>query len=126
MKTDNITPTNNLIKAAAAYVGEQIGLKQRPANKMKEPWWKRRIEGDIRTIRKDLNVLVRFMRNDVTRKTGKYSSLERKYNLKAKGVREVIEELKQRLKVKSAKIRRYENRINQYRQNRMGKSQVKE
>ena len=59
------------------------------------------------------------MRNNVTRKTGKYSSLERKNSMKAKGIRVVIEELKQRLKAKSARIRRYQNRINQYRQSRM-------
>lgn len=53
-----------------------------------------------------MNVLVRFMRNNVTRKTSKYSRLERKKNVKAKGIRVVIEELKQQLKAKSAKIRR--------------------
>lgn len=46
-------------------------------------------------------------------KTNKYDSLERKYRLKTKGIKTVIEELKQRLKAKSAKIRRYENRIKQ-------------
>lgn len=69
-----------------------------------------------------MNVLVRFMRNDVTRKTftRKYSSsVERMNSIKAKGIRVVIEKIEQRLKGKSEKIRRYETTINQYRQNHM-------
>ena len=47
------------------------------------------------------------------KKKNKYDSLERKYRIKTKWIKTVIEELKQRLKVKSAKIRRCENRIKQ-------------
>ena len=36
-----------------------------------------------------------------------------------KGVKTVIEEFKQRMVAKSAKLKRYENRIEQFRQNRM-------
>ena len=70
-------------------------------------------------MRKDLSVLVRFMRNDVARKTSKYSSsLERKNSIKARWINVAIEELQQKLMAKSAKIRRYEK--NQYQlQNRM-------
>ena len=42
-----------------------------------------------------------------------------KYNIKKKGIRTVIEELKQRLHTKTAKLRRYEKRVNQYKINRM-------
>ena len=39
--------------------------------------------------------------------------------MKKKGVKVVVEELKQRIPLKAAKIDRYERRINQFRINRM-------
>ena len=52
-------------------------------------------------------------------------SLEERYNLKKKGMTVVVEELKQRVLAKSKTIRRYESRIEQYRQNRMFHSNQK-
>ena len=49
----------------------------------------------------------------------KYTKLERKYNIKHKGEKVVIEELKQRLLAKSAKLKRYEQRIHRYKVNRL-------
>ena len=45
--------------------------------------------------------------------------LETKYKLQAKGLHIVKEELKQRLVAKAEKIKRYSDRIEQYRQNRL-------
>ena len=45
--------------------------------------------------------------------------MERKYNLKTKGLTVVIEELKQRIIAKKAKVKRYGRRIKQCRQNRL-------
>ena len=45
--------------------------------------------------------------------------LQKNYWLKQKGYKRVIEELKQRIKAKAAKIKRYKNRIEQFRQNRL-------
>ena len=42
-----------------------------------------------------------------------------KYKVKRKGLKTVIEELKQRMLAKSAKVKRYEQRIEQFRQNRI-------
>ena len=49
----------------------------------------------------------------------KYLKLSKKYENDEKGLLLVIEELKQRLQTKAAKFKRYEQRINQYRQNRL-------
>ena len=43
----------------------------------------------------------------------------RKYNIRQKGEKVVIEELKQRLQAKSAKLKRYEQRIHRYQVNRL-------
>ena len=46
-------------------------------------------------------------------------SIYEKYRVKRKGLKTVIEELKQRMLAKSAKVKRYEQRIEQFRQNRI-------
>ena len=45
--------------------------------------------------------------------------LERKYKVNEKGITTVIEELKQRVTAKAAKITRYENRTKQFGHNRL-------
>ena len=49
----------------------------------------------------------------------KLQKLEEKYRVKNKGIKTVIEELKQRMIAKSEKIKRFDQRINQFRINRM-------
>ena len=48
-----------------------------------------------------------------------------KYKIRIKGITMVIEELKQREQAKIAKVKRYKQRIKQYRQNRMFQSDQK-
>ena len=88
------------------------------SNNNDNDWWKGRIERDIKTLRRDINILER-KRKDQLKAMGKYVELDRKYNIKKKGLTTVIEELKQRMMAKSVKIKRYQQRISQYRQNRI-------
>lgn len=118
IQTNTITQTNNLIKAASVFVARELGLKKGIKKKMNEPWWKRRIEADIKRIRHDVNILEREKKGHLKRRA-KFEVLEEKYNIKRKGLSVVIEELKQRQLAKLAKINRYEQRIKQYRQNRL-------
>ena len=53
------------------------------------------------------------------KKKQKMKELYEKYRVKRKGLKTVIEELKQRMLAKSAKVKRYEQRIEQFRQNRI-------
>ena len=46
------------------------------------------------------------------------SELNERYRVKRKGMKTMTEELKQKILAKSAKVRRYEQRIEQFRQNR--------
>ena len=48
IETKNITQSNNSIKAAGVWVAHQLGLKKYEGGKKKDPWWKRRIEEDIK------------------------------------------------------------------------------
>ena len=114
IRTKNITDTNILIKAVIKIGLKACGSKNK---KESEPWWKRG-KKSINKVRKHINILEGHQRGEIWRKE-KYEELERKYNIKKKGIKTVIEELKQRLHAKTAKLKRYEERINQYKINRM-------
>ena len=116
--TRTITEMSNLINAASIYVAKELGLKQTTQKQSKMPWWQRRIEGDIKRIRKDINRLERVKRGEL-RKRGKMEQLEKKYYIKRK------EELKQRILAKAAKIKRYQQRLTQYKQNILFKQDQK-
>ena len=67
-KNKNITETNDLIKAASVWVAEQIGLKKRNYREKNEPRWKRRIEGDIKKLRQDVNLFTRDLKGELESK----------------------------------------------------------
>ena len=121
-KTKNITQTNNLIEAAGIWVADQLGLKKYEGRKKKDPWWKRHIEEDIKQLKKNINILKRVKKGQIGEyKEGKGKLVEEKYGVKRKGLTTVIEELKERILAKAAKLSRYEQRIQQYRINRLFK-----
>ena len=109
-----------MIKAVIVYAEKKIDLKACGSKNKKEwePWWKRGIKKSINKVRQHINILERHQRGEIMRKE-KNEELGRKYNIKRKGIRTVIEELKQRLHAKTAKLKRYEERVNQYKMNRM-------
>ena len=105
IETKNITQTNNLIKAAGVWVADQLGLKKYEGEKKKDPQWKRCIEEDIKQLRKDINIIERVKKGQIgVRKEGKVKLVEEKYRVKRKGLTTVIEELKQRILSKAAKL----------------------
>ena len=58
-------------------------------------------------------------------KKGKHLEIERKYKVKHKGINCVVEELKQRLQAKVFKLKRYEQRIDQFGINRLFQQEQK-
>ena len=71
-----------------------------------------------------INILERMKRGEI-RMEDKYRRLEEKYKIRTKGLTTVIGELKQRVLAKIAKVKRYEQRVKQYRQNRLFQSDKK-
>ena len=118
--SDNVTETNRLTRACVIFVGKKVGLKpnQRRANAVKVPWWKRRIKQSVQELQKHINILERKKRGEIKKKE-KYRETEHKYGVKKKGLNVVLEELKQRIQTKATKIKRYDQRIEQYRINKM-------
>ena len=121
IQTKNITQTNELALTAAWWVAKEVGLKEgKKEGSKKEPWWKRRIEKDIDCLRRDVNRLERQKQGKMGQKgKRKARELEKKYRVKQKGIEGVLEELKQRVNAKKIKVKRYEHRISQFRQNRL-------
>ena len=120
VKMKNITETNKLLNAASVWVADQMGLKRFEINRKKEPWWKWRIEHDIKSLKHDIHLLHRESKGELGNKTQwKLKHLEEKYRVRRKGINTVIEELKQKILAMSAKEKRYEQRITQFRQNRI-------
>ena len=121
---NDVTETNDLINAVAVYVSHRLGLKQRKDKVSQEPYWKRRIQRDINELRRTVGKLHRYAKGQI-KNMKKLEQIFKKHHVKKKGVKVVMEELKQRITAKAAKINRYEKRINQFRINRMFSSNQK-
>ena len=102
-------------------MGCKISWSEETQNRRKkDPCWKRRIESDITNLRRDVNRLERGRRGETGGKRNrKIKELNAKYRVKKKGINLVIEELKQKLIAKKLKVKRYQQRISQYRQNQL-------
>ena len=90
---------------------------QRRGKAMKEPLWKRKIQQSTKELPKHINILQRKKRAKIKKKE-QYKVIEDKYRVKKKGLNVVLEGLKQRLQAKATKIKRYDQRIEQYRINK--------
>ena len=53
IEVENITELNGLVYAGAVVVTEMLGVKNRKSTGM-EPWWKRRMEAQVKQLNKDL------------------------------------------------------------------------
>ena len=84
----------------------------------KEPMWKRRLQNNIKELRKDLSQQEASKDKDIS-DFREWDRLERKYSIRVKRLNVVIEQLKQRITAIAAKVRRYQGRVNSYRQNRL-------
>ena len=115
LESKSITETKNLIKAVSVWVAGWKGLRKTEHRKKNELRWKCRIEGDIKRLKQEVNFLERkSIRQLVLNQKRKLRELNERYRVKRKGLKTVIEELKQRMLAKSAKVRRYVQRIEQF------------
>ena len=118
IEVGNITKLNDLVYAGAVVVIEMLGLKNRKDTGM-EPWWKRRMEAQVKQLNKDLGHINTLIER---KNMGWKEGLERRYKLKRRGSPVTREEINDRIKAKNNKIKRYQSKINQYQQNRTFKN----
>ena len=64
IETDDVTQTSKLTMTAVLWVAKEVGVKRGKIGEKKEPWWKRTIESDITSLRKDINRLERERREE--------------------------------------------------------------
>ena len=117
-KTHSITKTNELFYAEAFVVTNRLGVKNDKVAGKKEPMWKRRLQNKIKELRKDLSQLEALQDKDISN-FRHWERLERKYSIRVRRLNVVIEELKQRITAIAGKVRRYQGRVDSYRQNRL-------
>ena len=88
----NLTKLNNTMYAAAAYVSELVGANKIPKTKM-EPWWMRRLQGSLKELGRDSDFVNNLLEKRNIKKKNK-DMLERKYNIRRKTLKNVMEEMK--------------------------------
>nr|XP_054749778.1 uncharacterized protein LOC129255450 [Lytechinus pictus] len=116
ISSDSIEDTNDLVYAGAVLVTERLGVrKQENTRKHCLPPWKRGLDSRIKGWRTDLSRLTEINLGNAEINNFKY--LEEKYSIRRKGMKTVAEELKQRITSTTAKVKRYTDRVSQYRQN---------
>ena len=79
--------------------------------------WKTRLQNKIKVLRKNLSQL-EASKDKVISNFRNRERLERKYIIRVKRLNVFIGELKQRITAIAAKVRRFQGRVDSYRQNR--------
>ena len=83
--TSKTAQTNDLIRAASVWVAEELGLKRIAWREKNQPKWKRRIQGDVKRLRQDFNLLERERKGELgKRRNRKLKYLEENIELRAK------------------------------------------
>ena len=119
VSTTKLTEINDLVFAGVVIVAEKSGVKSSQSqHKDNKPWWKRRLEGQINELRKHLSRIEQMDRGAM-KDSDMRNRLMKKYQVKGKGMSVVKEEIKQRVKAKAAKVKRYDGRVRQFHQNRL-------
>ena len=117
-KTHSITKTNKLFYAGAVVVTNTLRVKIDKVAGRKEPIWNGRLQNKIKELRKDLSLLEALKDKDISN-FRHWEILETKHSIRVKRLNAVIEKLKQRITAIAAKVRRYQGRVDSYRQNRL-------
>ena len=117
-KTHSITKTNKLFYAGAFVVTNRLGVTIDKVAGRKEPMWKRRLQNKIKELRKHSSQLEASEDKSISN-FRHWERLERKYSIRVKRLDVVVEQFKQRITTIAAKVRRYQGRVDSYRQNRL-------
>lgn len=116
---------NHLIYAAATVVTEKAGkaskVRKRRIRRHKQPKWKERIQKQVKEMRAELSLITEIENGNNSENINKKKNyLNRKYNITSRAkLLETKEMLKMKIQAKAQRLRRYEKRTKQYRQNRM-------
>ena len=79
--TRNLTETNQLLVAAVHLTASKLGIKKKEVRMHTEPAWRRRLNGKIAKLRKDVSRLEKWKTQGL-RNNGLKEHLERTYDAK--------------------------------------------
>ena len=116
VRIHNITDLNDTLYVCAQIVTSKFVTRKANSPRV-EKGWKRRLKDKLVLTQKELSRIVEARNRDYV--DGFRKRIELKFDIKKKGYDVVIEERKQRVKALSCKIKRYTDRIEQYRVNRL-------
>ena len=86
VETTGLTHCITAIQAAMKIVGEEVGMKKPNTEKKKEPFWKRRILGDISRLTEERSrIEAWFARRWKKDKEKEKDWIDQKYGLERKG-----------------------------------------
>ena len=117
-KTHSITKINKIFYAGAFVVTNRLGVKIDKVAGKNELMWKRKLQNKIKELRKDLSQLEALKDKGICN-FRHWERLETKYSIRVKRLNVVVEEMKQRITAIAAKVRKYQGRVDSYRQNRL-------
>ena len=89
IKTETITETNSVLRAAGNVAAEIVGYRNKEMTGDRQPNWGRRILEKQKVLRKELGQINRTRQGELQNEAI-ISKLEKKFNLKRKGVHEEI------------------------------------
>ena len=114
IKPKDITTMNELAYSTAKAITERSGMKKKNRNRtsQKQPAWKRKIQKEIEAFRGELS-LPEDSSKRINVKARKGGKVKRKYNLQNENdITTAKEIIKQKVKVKAQRIRRFEKEQN--------------
>ena len=116
IESNDVTEDNDLFYLGAALV-TKVFEKNKTKDEKKQSWWKRKLESQFKELNKDLGRLNALLQGKKMKKKHQ-DNLQKRYKMKEKGKPKVKEEILQRIKAKTGKVNRYQERVSQFQQNR--------
>ena len=110
ISTNNITELNELIYAGAKLVCEKIGIPSKSTEEKSKSGWEFRRETQIKNLRKQVK-MIKQKKNSGIIWNRKEKTTHEKLTIK-------LEEINQKVLAKEGRLKRYRQRVKQYRQNR--------
>ena len=109
ISTNNISKLNDLIYAEVKLVCEKTGVPSKSTKKQSKPGWKVRLETQIKNLRKQAK-MVKQKDPRICEKRMEKTTREK--------ITVQLEEINQKVLSKEGKLKRYRQRVKQYRKNR--------
>ena len=109
ISTNDISKLNDLTSARAKLVCEKIGVSSKSSKKQYKPGWKVRLETQIKNLRKQ----AKMVKQKDPRICGKIMEKTTREKITVQ-----LEEINQKVLAKEGRLKRYRQRVKQYRQNR--------